>query len=126
MKATFERVGLDLWGKVQQISDQRFAGRYTKAKRDFAFSGLISCGHCGCSLVGELKKGRHVYYHCTGYKGKCPESYTREEVLEKLFADLLKDLVFDDEVLDWVAEAMRQSHEDEKRFQDEAISHLQA
>ena len=34
---------------------------------DFAFSGLIYCGKRGCSVAGELKKQRFVYYHCTGY-----------------------------------------------------------
>jgi recombinase-like zinc beta ribbon protein len=48
--------------------------------------------------VGEIKKGRYAYYHCTGYKctgykGKCPEPYTREEVLEKAFAGLLKESI---------------------------------
>ena len=33
-------------------------------------------------MVGEIKKGRYVYYHCTGYKGNCHEPYVREEVLE--------------------------------------------
>ena len=32
-----------------------------------AFSGLISCGKCGCSVVGELKNQRYVYYHWTSY-----------------------------------------------------------
>jgi hypothetical protein len=41
-------------------------------------------------------------YHCTGDKGKSPEPYAREEVLEACFADLLKRLVFDDEVIDWI------------------------
>ena len=36
------------------------------------------CGCCGCAMVGELKKGRCVYYHCTGYKGKCAEPYEHE------------------------------------------------
>jgi site-specific DNA recombinase len=71
-----------------------------KRTHDFAFSGLITCGHCGCAIVGELKKGRHVYYHCTGYKGKCPEPYTREEVLERKFIGLLKGISFSNEVLD--------------------------
>ena len=48
---------------------------------DFAFTSLINCGHCGFALVGEMKKQKYVYYHCTGYKGKCPEPYTSEEVL---------------------------------------------
>jgi hypothetical protein len=59
-------------------------------KHEFTFSGLVNCGHCGCALVAEKKKGKYVYYHCTGNKGKCPEPYTREEVLDECFADLLK------------------------------------
>ncbi len=39
---------------------------------------------------------------------------------------MLKGLVFDDEVMDWVSEALHQSHADEKRFRDEAIARLQA
>jgi hypothetical protein len=27
---------------------------------DFTYSGIITCGHCGCSMVAELKKGRYV------------------------------------------------------------------
>jgi hypothetical protein len=71
----------ELWERLQAALDSRLANRHRKVKHDFAFSGLISCGHCGCSLVGEIKKGRYVYYHCTGYKGKCPEPYRREEVV---------------------------------------------
>ena len=62
------------------------------------------------ALVGEKKKGKYVYYDCTGNKGKCPEPYAREEVLEACFADLLKGLVFDDEVMDWIVDALHQSH----------------
>jgi len=46
--------------------------------------------------------------------------------LEERFADLLKGLVFDEEVLGWVTEALHQSHTDEKRYHDEAITRLQA
>ena len=116
----------ELWDRVQEILDRRFAKKHRKVKHDFAFAGLISCGHCGCSLVGEIKKGRYVYYHCSGAKGKCREPYTREEILEDRFGDLLKGLVLDDEVLGWVTEALRQSHQDEKRHHEEAIARLQA
>jgi DNA invertase Pin-like site-specific DNA recombinase len=115
----------ELWDRVQRVLDQRYVGRHRKAKHDFPFSRLINCGHCGCALVGEIKKGRYVYYHCTGYKGKCPEPYVREEVLEERFSDLLKRLAFDEEVLDWVTEALRQSHKDETHFHDQALARLQ-
>ncbi|MBM4073840.1 MAG: recombinase family protein, partial [Planctomycetes bacterium] len=75
-------VSRELWQRTQEVLDGRFALRPKKTKHQLAFTGLLTCGHCGCALVGEIKKGRYVYYHCTGYKGKCPEPYTREEVLD--------------------------------------------
>jgi hypothetical protein len=125
-RGTYEPlISRELWEQVQTILDRRHEGKHRKVKHDFAFAGLISCGHCGCALVGEIKKGRYVYYHCTGHKGKCPEPYTREEVLSERFAELIKGLAFDDEVLAWVREALRESHQDERRFHEEAVARLQ-
>lgn len=49
---------------------------------------------------GQLKKGRYVYYHCTGNRGKCPEPYTREEILSGEFASILQELVIPPAILD--------------------------
>ena len=46
-------------------------------------------------------------------------------MLEECFTDLLKGLYFDDEVMEWVTTALRQSHADERRYHDEAIARLQ-
>ena len=89
-------VSPELWERVQGVLDDRQANKHRRAKHNFAFSGLIACGHCGCSIVGEIKKQRYIYYHCTGYKGRCDEPYVREEVLERQFSDLLGGFSFDD------------------------------
>ena len=119
-------VSRELWERVQEVLEGRHAKRHRRAKHNFAFSGLISCGHCGCAIVGEMKKQRYVYYHCAGYKRKCLEPYVREEALEGQFTELLDRLTFDAEVLDWVREALSQSHDDERQAHDEAIKRLQA
>ena len=75
--------------------------------------------------MGEIKKGKYVYYHCTGYRGNCLEPYAREEVFDKLFGDLLGQLRLDSEVIDWVGEALRQSQQDERRCHHEAVERLQ-
>ncbi len=107
--------------------------RRKEGKRDFAFSGLIACHTCGCAVVGEIKKERYVYYHCTGYADKCQgnpaycrRKYVREEVLEAQFTELLGRLRFDDEVLEWVRDALHASHADERREHEEAIKRLEA
>jgi site-specific DNA recombinase len=116
----------ELWQRVQGVLDGRNARKTRRGKRDFAFSGLMNCGHCGCAMVGELKKGRYVYYHCTGYKGKCDEPYVREEVIADKFSSILGRLSFADEVLQWVSTALRESHSDQKKEHESAIARLQA
>ena len=126
-------VSIDLWERIQGMMDGRHAKKAKRGKHDFAFSGLIACHSCGCAVVGEIKKERYVYYHCTGYADKCqgnPAScrrhYVREELLEKQFTELLGRLKFDDEVLEWVREALHASHGDERREHEDAIKRHQA
>src|SRR5215468_3035007 len=126
-------VPVELWERVQDVIDGRFSNNSRRGRRDFAFSGLISCKQCGCAVVGEMKKQRYVYYHCTGYADKCqgnPAScrrrHMREEVLEALFTELLGRLRFDDEVLAWVREALHASQADQRREHCTAIERLRA
>jgi hypothetical protein len=118
-------VSRDLWQRVQSVLDGR-GQRRARRVREFAFSGLITCGHCGCALVGELKKGRYVYYHCTGYRGRCPERYVREEALEEKFTDFVRQVVFDDATLDWADEAVNVGQSAERARHEEAIARLRA
>jgi site-specific DNA recombinase len=126
-------VPVELWERVQDVIDGRFSNNSRRGRRDFAFSGLISCKQCGCAVVGEIKKQRYVYYHCTGYADKCqgnPAScrrkYVREEAVEAQFTELLGWLKFDDEVLEWVRDALHASHADERHEHEETIRRHQA
>jgi len=48
----------ECWKRVQELLDSRAENKIRRVKHDFAYTGLVRCGHCGCVLVGELKKGR--------------------------------------------------------------------
>jgi site-specific DNA recombinase len=126
-------ISVELWERVQVVLDGRFAKKAKRGKHDFAFSGLIACGKCGCAVVGEIKKQRYVYYHCTGYADKCQgnpatcrRKHLREEAIEAQFTELLGRLRFDDEVLEWVREALHASHADDRREHEGAIKRHQA
>ena len=74
--------------------------------------GLIACAQCGCAVVGEIKKQRYVYYHCTGYADKCQgnpapavANTCGRRFWKRQFTELLGRLKFDDEVLEWVRDA---------------------
>jgi site-specific DNA recombinase len=89
------------------------------------FQGLVSCGHCGCALTGEIRKERYIYCHCTGHKGKCPEKYVREEESADHFGEALRAIKLDSEALSWIVTALKRSHKDEKRYHDGIIATLQ-
>ena len=123
-------ISMDLWSSVQDILDGR--NRKTRhpktggGEREFAFTGLISCGHCGCALTAEIKKGKYIYYHCTGFRGKCPERFVREEVLEEKFAGLLARLRFSKRIYDLIVRALKESFTVEKRDHAEAVANLRS
>ena len=79
--------------------------RYPKQKH--AFMGLLTCGRCGCTMTAERKKGRYTDYRCTGFRGRCGNSYIREELLADLLGDVVKRIQIPSELADWIAEGLR-------------------
>ncbi len=119
-------VSRETWQRVQQLLDARAENHTRKVKHDFPYTGLVYCGHCGCVLVGELKKRRYVYYHCTGNRGKCPEPYTRQEVLCGEFANVLRELIIPPAILEWLGNAVLDSDRTEQAARAEGIKRLKA
>jgi site-specific DNA recombinase len=115
-------ISKELFDKVQEVFGNH--NRPKARKRDFAFTGLLTCGHCGCSITAEIHKNRYIYYRCTGFKGKCGQPYIREELLEEKLGELVRSIVIDDERLEWIKEALKASHVDEKAYHDEMIAKL--
>lgn len=72
------------------------SNKHTRQVRDtdkWLFQGILFCGLCGCAIVAELKKGRYIYYHCTGNKGKCAgTSIVQQSLIEAQVVDFLKQL----------------------------------
>jgi len=89
----------ELFDKVQ---DQLKRDHFVKSEmKEFAFTKLITCGHCGSGITADekykkLKDGttaRYVYYGCTRAKNlHCEGGYIREE-------ELIEQLI---RVIDWV------------------------
>jgi site-specific DNA recombinase len=125
--AAFESiVPRDIWLAAQAALDRRLGKHAKKTGHCFPFSGMLQCGSCGFAMVGEIKKGKYVYYHCSGARGKCPEPYVRQETLEEAFVAMLRRISIDEGIVTWISTALRESHGDQKRFRDEAIAKLNA
>jgi site-specific DNA recombinase len=80
-------ISQELFDRVQSVFTGINKPKYGNV--EIAFRGRMTCKHCGCAMTGERKKGKYVYYHCTGYHGKCPTPWFREaEIASKLGAVL--------------------------------------
>ncbi len=117
---------IEVWQHLQELLDARAENKTRKMKHDFAFTGFVHCGHCGCMLVGEIKKGQYVYYHGTGNRGKCPEPYARQEVFSGIFAGILQELVIPPQILEWLGDTVLDSDRTERAAREQAIKRLQA
>ena len=98
-------------------------------KRDFAYTGLLKCGECGCGITAELKtkpksKATYTYYHCTYKKPdkRCTQrSSVRVEVLEAQIMALLEEITILPQFKDWAIELLRKQHLEEMKHQSTLI-----
>jgi hypothetical protein len=106
---------------------QIILGRKGKPRRkthDFAFTGMIRCGECGCFITAEDKikinkrTGKirdYTYYHCTKRKKgvKCSQPYLEIRKLEKQIDDYLKKIQIDEEFKSWAISYLRSRNDKE-------------
>ena len=114
----------DLYDRAQAVTAKRNDTRSNVHR--FAYTGLLKCAHCGSGVTAEIKKDRYIYYHCTFDKGNCGGLYVREEELERQFEGIFNGFRFPEAIVDWIREALRQSHEEKAAFHNRAIEKLTA
>lgn len=113
-----------LFDEVQQVLS---GGRTpTPSSNTFAFSGLVKCGICGCAMTAEIKKGKYIYYHCTGYHGKCGNTYVRQEVLDGLFGDALAQIRIGSDVVEDIKRALKDSKRDQTEHRQKSTKALKS
>ena len=111
---TFEQVQAVLGGKPR-----------TRSPRPrHAFMGLLTCGRCGCRMTAEMKKGRYVYYRCTGFLGACGNSYIRQEELVDRLGTVIERIQIPSEIADWIADSLRESQHSLEQTRRESIATL--
>ncbi|MCH7535974.1 MAG: recombinase zinc beta ribbon domain-containing protein, partial [Bacteroidetes bacterium] len=79
-----------LFEQAQNVFSDRSVGSFSKKK--FTFGRMIKCGECGNSITAEIKKGKYVYYHCTGYGNKHRKVYIPESKIDSMFADIVNNV----------------------------------
>ena len=114
-------ISVDLWNKVQTLIDK---GNKTRSHNVvFPYTGLITCGICGCQFTAELKKGRYIYYHCTGKRGgecKTKKEYVRQEELDDVFVSLVKRIAnkLPDDVLNRIKSGLKDMQRAKNEYEE--------
>ena len=117
-------VSSSLWFSVQDILGERSVEK-PKQFHEFAYTGFMKCGICGCSITAERKKGKYSYYHCTGHKGwHHGEPSVREVKLDMQFSALLQKLKIDEGIVPLLLEWLEKDTRDERKTLTETRARL--
>lgn len=96
-------------------------------RHTFLYTGLMSCGECGCVITAERKKGRYVYYHCTRKRRevKCFQKGLREELIEEQLTAIVKDYTISPVFLDWAIRVINDNSSSEIEQRKQIIASLE-
>jgi len=111
-----------LFDSVQQLMNNR-GKKKRKRKHEFAFSGLMRCGNCGCMITAEKQKG-HNYYRCTKKKQKCDEKYLREENLVEQMKGIIQKVSLPDDWAENMLAELDKEKEEAKRESEIIVQNL--
>lgn len=116
-------ITLEEYDRVQELLGRK--GKPRPKTHQFAFTGLIRCGECGCFYTAETKKKlikstgkfkEYTYYHCTRRKKErnCSQrKVVKEEYLEFQIEKELEKYTIMPEFLEWALECLNKSREGE-------------
>jgi site-specific DNA recombinase len=113
----------EIFDRVQDIISGRYKSR--PKKQFFAHRGFMRCHVCGCTLTATLKKG-HAYYYCTNGKGNCEQhkKYLRSEMVDKMMADVLGEIEFDEETVEIMYLAAKEKTGLNEQYAESVIHNL--
>jgi DNA invertase Pin-like site-specific DNA recombinase len=112
-------ITIEQFERVQVLLGRTNATR--PKKHIFAYTGLMQCGACGCSITAENKVNRfgsrYVYYHCTRKKRGllCQEKCVEEDWLEDQILAFLKSIYLERQAVDEFLAIIEEERTKERR-----------
>ena len=103
----------DLFDRVQErMASNHKAPTKHKAEDEYLLTTKLFCGHCQRMMVGESGTSRtgqtHRYYKCIGVKKHlgCDKKSVKKDWIEDLVLMYIRKLIFDDELIEKLADRM--------------------
>jgi site-specific DNA recombinase len=125
-------ITVEEFDQVQEILGRKFKAK--PQKHEFAFTGFIKCGSCGCAVTASAKAKEikttgedkiYTFYHCTKRKGKnsCSEKhYTTIKEMELMIEKELSGFHIEPEFKQWAIRILKENYAQEIDKQKELIS----
>lgn len=113
-----------LFDAVQEVFKNQNKPKFVK--RSFPYIGLMVCGKCGCAVTAEIKKGKYVYYHCTGFKDSCEVEYVREEKISEQFPEIVRKIIIDEDAFEHIKKTLIDGLQPQLEYQRKKIQSLRA
>jgi site-specific DNA recombinase len=113
-------IPLELFDTCQAVMHGYNKGKH--GKQEIAFRGMLKCAHDDCAITGERKKGKYVYYRCTGFRGKCDLPRFREEQIAEMLGETLKQIHIPDALVKRISATLE---EDQIRMRNDSAKHRQ-
>jgi site-specific DNA recombinase len=106
----------ELFDKVQDIIGGHHKSPIHYAGKELLFRGLIKCERCGCTVTGDIKKQKYVYYSCNNAKGVCNKVWVKEETLVAELLTYFDKIQLSDEQIHKIIAYLKQSYASEQAF----------
>lgn len=101
-------VDAETWKVVKMRLDSA-KGTQVRSQR-YLFSGRVRCGLCNEPMIGRTAHGRNTtysYYCCRGHRNKkCVKRDVRKGFLEEAVISRVLEVLNDDDVVGWIADAV--------------------
>lgn len=109
-------VDSETWERVKKHMDS-VKGTRVRSER-YLFSGKIRCGICGEPMTGRVAHGgngkTHSYYCCRGHRNKtCNKKDVKKGLLEEAVVSRILETLNDDEVVNWISDAVMETQKRE-------------
>jgi site-specific DNA recombinase len=131
-KGTYKpMITLEEFDMIQEILGRK--ERSKAHKHEFAFTGFIKCGSCGCAVTAsrKLKKVKatgvyreYTFYHCTKRRGKasCADKrYTTEREMREMIASELERLALRPKWKVWAFDTIKEDFDEEVSKQQKLL-----
>lgn len=126
-------ITVDEYDRIQFLLGKK--GKARPKKHNFAYTGLIRCGECGCMITAE-EKDKHqkngnthhyVYYRCGRRKRniKCKQKGIRIEKLEEQVTAVLEKIDIPNDFKLWVLDSLKIENQKETTDQKIILNNLQ-